>query len=76
LVKLPVADCEDFVTWLLNEFSIDGETVMGAPAEGFYATPGLGRNEMRLAYVLNKDDLAKAMHIFAKGFEAYKKLSS
>jgi aspartate aminotransferase len=74
LIKLPVDDCEHFVTWLLDEFSIDNETVMAAPAEGFYATPGLGRNEMRLAYVLNKDDLTKAMRIFAKGFEEYKKL--
>ncbi len=74
IVKLPVQDCEHFVTWLLDEFSIDGETVMGAPAEGFYATPGLGRDEMRLAYVLNEDELRKAMRIFAKGFEAYKQL--
>ncbi|MFO8144615.1 MAG: pyridoxal phosphate-dependent aminotransferase, partial [Candidatus Syntrophosphaera sp.] len=74
LVKLPIDDCEDFVTWMLDEFSIDGETVMGAPAEGFYSTPGLGRNEMRLAYVLNKEELSKAMHILARGVEEYKKL--
>jgi aspartate aminotransferase len=74
VVKLPVDDCEHFVTWLLDEFSIDGETVMGAPAEGFYATPGLGRNEMRLAYILNENELRKAMYIFARGFEAYKQL--
>jgi aspartate aminotransferase len=74
LVKLPIDDCEDFVTWMLDEFSIDGETVMGAPAEGFYSTPGLGRNEMRLAYVLNKEELGKAMHILARGVEEYKKL--
>ncbi len=72
VVKLPIEDCEHFVTWLLDEFSIDGETVMGAPAEGFYATPGLGRDEMRLAYVLNEQDLRKAMHIFSEGFTAYK----
>lgn len=74
LVKLPIDDCEDFVTWMLDEFSIDGETVMGAPAEGFYSTPGLGCNEMRLAYVLNKEELGKAMHILARGVEEYKKL--
>lgn len=74
LVKLPVDDCEKFIIWMLNEFNIDGETVMGAPGEGFYATPGLGKNEMRLAYVLNEDELARAMTVFARGFEAYKNL--
>ncbi|NLN85297.1 MAG: pyridoxal phosphate-dependent aminotransferase, partial [Candidatus Cloacimonetes bacterium] len=74
LVKLPVDDCEKFIIWMLNDFNIDGETVMGAPGEGFYATPGLGKNEMRLAYVLNEDELARAMHVFARGFEAYKNL--
>lgn len=74
LVKLPIEDCEDFVTWMLDEFDIDGETVMGAPAEGFYSTPGLGRDEMRLAYVLNKEELGRAMHILARGVEDYKKL--
>ncbi len=74
LVKLPLDDCEKFIVWLLNEFEIDGETVMGAPGEGFYATPGLGRDEMRLAYVLNETELRKAMRIFARGFEEFKKL--
>lgn len=76
LVKLPIDDCEKFIIWLLNEFEIDGETVMGAPGEGFYATPGLGRDEMRLAYVLNENELRKAMHIFARGFEEYKKIQA
>ena len=76
LVKLPVDDCEKFIVWMLDEFQIDGETVMGAPGEGFYATPGLGRNEMRLAYVLNETELRKAMHIFSRGFEEYKKLKA
>ena len=61
---------------MLDEFNLDGETVMGAPGEGFYATPGLGRNEMRLAYVLNETELRKAMRIFARGFEEYQKLQS
>ncbi|MGC9361722.1 MAG: pyridoxal phosphate-dependent aminotransferase [Candidatus Syntrophosphaera sp.] len=74
LVKLPIGDCEDFVTWMLDEFEIDGETVMGAPAEGFYSTPGLGKNEMRLAYVLNKEELGRAMHILARGIEEYKRI--
>jgi len=76
LVKLPVDDCEKFIVWLLNDFNIAGETVMGAPGEGFYATAGLGRDEMRLAYVLNENELRKAMHIFARGFEEYKKLTT
>jgi aspartate aminotransferase len=76
LVKLPVDDCEQFIVWMLDEFNLDGETVMGAPGEGFYATPGLGRNEMRLAYVLNETELHKAMRIFARGFEEYQKLQT
>lgn len=74
VAKLPIADAEDFVMWLLNDFSINNETVMAAPAEGFYATPGLGKNELRLAYILNRDDLAKAMHIFSEGLAEYKRI--
>jgi aspartate aminotransferase len=71
VAKLPVDDAEKFVVWMLKEFSVDGETVMMAPAEGFYATPGLGKNEARLAYVLNNKDLSKAMDILKAGLEAY-----
>lgn len=71
LATLPVDNVEEFVTWMLDEFSIDGATMMGAPGDGFYATPGLGLNEMRLAYVLNQEDLSKAMHILTEGIEAY-----
>lgn len=74
VAKLPIEDAEDFVIWLLKEFQINGETVMAAPAEGFYATPGLGRNELRLAYILNQDDLTKAMHIFREGLKEYKRI--
>ncbi len=74
VAKLPIADAEDFVIWLLDEFRVNGETVMAAPAEGFYATPGLGKNELRLEYILNKDDLKKAMHIFRLGLEEYQKI--
>lgn len=74
IAKLPIEDAEDFIIWLLSEFSIDNETVMAAPAEGFYATPGLGRNELRLAYILNEHDIRKAMHIFRLGLAEYKKL--
>ncbi len=73
VAKLPIENAEDFVIWLLDNFQINNETVMAAPAEGFYSTPGLGRNELRLAYILNEEDLAKAMHIFRQGFEEYKK---
>jgi len=74
LATLPVDNVEEFVTWMLDEFSIDGATMMGAPGDGFYATPGLGLNEMRLAYVLNQEDLSKAMHILTEGIEAYNKI--
>lgn len=72
LPKLPVKDAEKFIIWLLSEFEIDGETIMAAPAEGFYATPGKGKNEMRIAYVLNTDSLKKAMNILLKGLEKYR----
>jgi aspartate aminotransferase len=71
VAKLPVDDAEKFVIWMLQEFHVNKETVMMAPAEGFYATPGLGRDEVRLAYVLKKEDLAKAMDILKVGLEAY-----
>ena len=57
MVKFPVDDAEKFAIWLLENFDVDGETVMFAPGNGFYSTPGLGVNEARLAYVLNCDDL-------------------
>jgi len=71
VAKLPVDDAEKFVIWMLRDFDVDKETVMMAPAAGFYATPGLGKDEVRLAYVLNKDDLTKAMDILKAGLEAY-----
>lgn len=72
IARLPVEDAENFAKYLLSDFAIDDETVMFAPAEGFYATPGLGRNEIRIAYVLNEHDLKKAMAILAAGLEAYR----
>lgn len=74
MVKLPIEDAEDFVKFMLTDFDVDNETVMMAPAEGFYATPGLGRNEVRISYCLNSDDLKKAMNIFAKGLEKYTRI--
>jgi aspartate aminotransferase len=71
VVRLPVADGEAFARFLLSEYSQDGATVMVAPAEGFYATPGLGRNEVRIAYVLNQDDLRAAVRVLAGGLSAY-----
>lgn len=73
MAKLPVKDTEDFARWMLTDFSLDGETTMIAPGPGFYATPGKGQDEARIAYVLNVDDLRKAMRILAKGIETYNK---
>jgi len=72
--KLPVKDTEKFIVWMLQEYAIDNETVMAAPANGFYATPGKGNNELRIAYVLNEDSLKKAMNILLTGLDIYKKL--
>ena len=69
--KLPIRDGEEFAIFMLEEFQLDNETVMVAPAEGFYGTPGMGKDEVRIAYVLNCDDLARAMKILAAGVEAF-----
>lgn len=74
VAKLPVDDAEKFVIWLLEEFDVDGQTIMLSPAEGFYATPGLGKDEVRIAYVLNTKDMEKAMYILKKGLEKYNSL--
>lgn len=71
--KLPIDDAEKFSIWLLSEFRYNGETVMAAPAEGFYSTPGQGKDELRIAYVLNSEELKKAMLIFRLGLEEYNK---
>ncbi|OEJ16105.1 aspartate aminotransferase [Brachyspira hampsonii] len=73
LAKLPVKDAEDFAIWLLKDFNIDNETVMFAPAEGFYATEGLGKNEVRMCYVIDSKDLKKAMRILKEGLIKYKR---
>lgn len=70
--KLPVENAEDLLVFLLKEFRDNGETVMYAPAEGFYATPGIGKNELRIAYILNADDMARGIELLGKGIEAYK----
>ena len=71
--KLPVDNVEDFLMFLLTEFDDNGETVMFAPAEGFYATPGLGKDEMRIAYVLKKEDMRRGVELIRLGIEAYNK---
>ena len=71
VASLPVEDAEDFCRWLLTDFRLDGETVMMAPAAGFYRTPGLGRNQVRMAYVLKKEDLAQALKILRAALKAY-----
>lgn len=71
IAKLPIDDGDAFAEWMLKSFSCDGATTMVAPAAGFYATPGLGRDEVRIAYVLNTSDLRHAMRILAAGVEEY-----
>ena len=71
VAKLPVDDADKFALWLLEEFEYNHQTVMVAPASGFYSTPGLGKNEVRLAYVLKIDELRGAMETLAKALEAY-----
>lgn len=73
MAKLPVKSAEDFCRWLLESFSYNNQTVMMAPASGFYATPGLGANEVRFAYVLNTDDINNAMDCLEKALEEYNK---
>lgn len=72
MAKLPVNDSEKFCQWLLEDFNYNGSTVMMAPAAGFYATPGKGKNEVRLAYVLNKEDINSAMDCLEEALNVYK----
>ncbi len=71
VAKLPVDNAEKFAIWLLTDFELDGKTVMLAPVENFYQTPGMGVNEARVAYVLNTDDLKDAMLVLKAALEAY-----
>ncbi|MBM3316448.1 MAG: pyridoxal phosphate-dependent aminotransferase [Candidatus Eisenbacteria bacterium] len=72
MAKLPVDDAEAFVRWLLDEFRLEGETLMVAPGNGFYATPGAGASEVRIAYVLEVEKLRRAMRILAAALRAYR----
>lgn len=71
VAKLPVDDSDKFCAWCLSDFEYEGQTVFMAPASGFYTTPGAGRNEVRIAYVLKKEDLTRALFVLQKALEAY-----
>ena len=71
IVKLPVDDAEDFAKYLLTTFRDNNETVMVAPATGFYANPGKGKNEIRIAYVLNIESLKRSIEILKKALQSY-----
>lgn len=71
IAQLPIDDCDKFCQWLLEEFSYDNQTVMLAPATGFYSTPGFGKNQVRIAYVLNVESLKNAMACLQKALEVY-----
>jgi aspartate aminotransferase len=71
VVKLPVDDADKFAQWILEDFEYNNQTVMVAPASGFYSTSGLGKNEVRIAYVLKIDDLKKAMETLAEALKVY-----
>lgn len=76
VAQLPVDDTEKFCAWCLTDFCYENETIMMAPAAGFYSTPGMGKNEVRLAYVLNKKDLKRALFLLEKALEQYKQLDN
>jgi aspartate aminotransferase len=71
IAKLPLSDSDDFARWLLSDWEMNGETVMVAPGAGFYATPGLGASEVRVAYVLEAEKLKRAAKILLEGMHQY-----
>jgi aspartate aminotransferase len=70
--RLPVPNVEEFAKWMLTSFDVDGKTTMIAPVEGFYLTPGKGKNEARIAYVLKEEELKDAMQVLKKGVEKFR----
>jgi len=72
IAELPVKNSDKFAQWLLEEFDVNGKTIMVAPAAGFYSTPNVGLNQIRIAYVLKKESLIKAVHILKEALKAYK----
>ena len=71
IVRLPIDDCDRFCQWLLTDFQLDGKTVMLSPASGFYLTPGFGKDEVRIAYVLKEESLQTAMDCLAAALKVY-----
>lgn len=74
MAKLPIDDCDEFAKWMLTDFNVNNETTMVAPGAGFYATPGLGKQEIRIAYILKESDLVSAMNILAEGIKEYRRV--
>ena len=72
IAELPIKNSDKFAQWLLEHFSIDNETVMVAPAAGFYSSPNIGLNQIRIAYVLKEERLVKAVNIIAEALKTYK----
>lgn len=75
IAQLPIDNADDFAQWLLETYEFNGETVMVAPAAGFYSTPGVGLNQVRIAYVLSKEELIKAVHILKEAIQEYNQRS-
>ena len=73
IAKLPIDNADTFAQWMLESYDLNGETVMVAPAAGFYSSPNVGLDEVRIAYVLKKEDLKRSCEILKKGLETYKK---
>ena len=71
IAKLPVKNADDFAQWLLEKFDLNGETIMVAPAAGFYSSPNVGLDEIRIAYVLKKEDLVRSVEILAEALKQY-----
>jgi aspartate aminotransferase len=71
IARLPVKDAEHFVQWMLTDFHLDKETVMVAPAQGFYCSPDMGKDEVRIAYVLKEQDIRRSIDIFKAGLDKY-----
>ena len=71
MVQLPVDDTDEFCRWCLTDFQYEGQTVMMAPGSGFYTNPEQGKKQVRMAYILNKEDLGKAMLVLKKALETY-----
>jgi aspartate aminotransferase len=74
MAQLPVDDADSFAQWLLTDFHLNHKTTMVAPGSGFYSTPGKGKQDVRIAYVLNENDLREAMEVLKRGVEKYNKI--